>query len=190
VVVSSDAEAELGAFFHNGKEAAWLRTTLQDMDHPQPATPMQTDNLCAAGIANDTLKQRRSKTITMRLCWIRYRVNQHQFVVHWRRGSDDLADYFTKHHSPAHHRLMRSRYLLDIHKPAVRVGSGEGVLIPTESTWTTNGTHNGDQHNNQPTVNIRHSKSQPIAFLAKVTDVITASNILAKKVTPLITCRS
>jgi hypothetical protein len=66
VMISSATEAELGALFHNGKEAAWLRTTLIDMGHPQPATPIQTDNLCAAGIANGTVKQRRSKAIDMR----------------------------------------------------------------------------------------------------------------------------
>jgi hypothetical protein len=110
VVVSSAAEAELGALFYNGKEAAWLRTTLIDMGHPQPPTPIQTDNSCAAGIANDTVKQRRSKAIDMRFYWVQDRVVQKQFVVHWRQGSDNLADYFTKHHSAAHHRIMRSQY--------------------------------------------------------------------------------
>jgi hypothetical protein len=33
VLVSSAAEAELGALFHNGKEAAWLQTTLIYMGH-------------------------------------------------------------------------------------------------------------------------------------------------------------
>jgi hypothetical protein len=33
VVVSSAAETELGALFHNGKKGAWLRTTLIDMGH-------------------------------------------------------------------------------------------------------------------------------------------------------------
>jgi hypothetical protein len=32
-------------------------------------------------------------------------------------SSENLAEYFTKHHSPAHHKLMRSRYLLELHKP-------------------------------------------------------------------------
>ena len=114
-VLSSATEAELGALFQNGKEAAMLRTTLTDMGHPQPATPIQTDNACAAGICNDTVKQRRSKAMDMRFYWIRDRVTQGQFLVHWRKGADNLADYFTKHHSPSHHRLMRSRYLLDLH---------------------------------------------------------------------------
>ena len=114
-VLSSATEAELGALFLNGKEAAMLRTTLTDMGHPQPATPIQTDNACAAGICNDTVKQRRSKAMDMRFYWVRDRVQQGHFLVHWRKGADNLADYFTKHHSPSHHRLMRSRYLLDLH---------------------------------------------------------------------------
>ena len=114
-VLSSATEAELAALFHNGKEAAMLRTTLEDMGHPQPATPIQTDNACASGICNETVKQRRSKAMDMRFYWIRDRVKQGQFLVHWRKGSENLADYFTKHHSPSHHRLMRSRYLLELH---------------------------------------------------------------------------
>jgi hypothetical protein len=162
VVVSSAAEAELGALFHNGKEAAWLRTTLTDMGHPQPPTPIQTDNACAAGIANDTVKQRRSKAVDMRFYWIRDRVAQKQFVVHWRKGADNLADYFTKHHSPAHHRLMRSRYLLALHRPTAPIRSGEGVLIPMESSVTTIGQRAEEQPigaDNQPTGN--RSGNQP-----------------------------
>jgi hypothetical protein len=112
MVLSSATEAELGALFYNAKDAAWLRTTLSEMGHPQPPTPIQTDNMCAAGIANDTVKQRRSKAIDMRFYWLRDRVSQGQFLIHWRRGADNLADYFTKHHSPAHHRVMRPQYLL------------------------------------------------------------------------------
>jgi hypothetical protein len=35
----------------------------------------------------------------MRCYWIKDRVAQDQYVVHWRKGSDNLANYFTKHHS-------------------------------------------------------------------------------------------
>jgi hypothetical protein len=115
VVLSSATEAELGALFYNGKEAAMLRIILSDMGHPQPVTPIQTDNTCAAGIANGTVKKWRSKATDMRFYWIKDRAKQGQFFVHWRRGTDNLADYFTKRHSPAHHRAMRSRYLIDLH---------------------------------------------------------------------------
>ena len=44
VVVSSAAEAEIAGVFTNMKEAAALRTTLEEMGHPQPPTPIQVDN--------------------------------------------------------------------------------------------------------------------------------------------------
>ena len=103
-VLASAAEAELGALFFNAKDGASLRTILADMGHPQPATPIQTDNACAAGIVNSTMKQRRSKAIDMRFYWVRDRVQQGEFLVYWRRGVENDADYFTKHHSPSHHR--------------------------------------------------------------------------------------
>jgi hypothetical protein len=104
------------------------------MGHPQNATPLQTDNACAAGIVNDTVKQRHSKAMDMRFYWIEDRVANGEYNIHWRKGTDNLADYFTKHHSPAHHRLMRSRYLLELHKTSTdstfhQPVSGKGVLI-------------------------------------------------------------
>jgi hypothetical protein len=65
-VLYSAAEAEAGALFSSCKEATTFRTTLSEMGWPQPPTPVHTDNSCAAGIANNTVKQRRSKAIDMR----------------------------------------------------------------------------------------------------------------------------
>jgi Reverse transcriptase (RNA-dependent DNA polymerase) len=56
VVVSSAAEAELAGLFYNAKETIALRTTLEELGHEQPPTPIVTDNSTAAGIANDTVK--------------------------------------------------------------------------------------------------------------------------------------
>jgi hypothetical protein len=52
--------------FLDGKDGSMLRTTLHDKGHPQSATPNKTSNLCAVGIANDTIYQRRSKALNMR----------------------------------------------------------------------------------------------------------------------------
>jgi hypothetical protein len=134
VVLSSATEAEMGALFYNAKDAVTLRTTLEDMGHPQVATPIQVDNACAAGIVNNTVKQRRSKAIDMRFYWVRDRVKQGQFLVHWRCGTDNLADYFTKHHSPSHHRLMRSRYLLELHQPKENSSRGCVDLVGRPSS--------------------------------------------------------
>ena len=111
--VASAAKAELGALFFNGQEATTLRITLLKLGHPQPATPMQTDNVTAAGIANNTIRQRGSKAVDMRFYWIRDRVRQGQFLIHWKPGTENYADYFTKHHPPSHHRKIWSKYLCD-----------------------------------------------------------------------------
>ena len=70
-VLSSAAEAEFGALFHNTKEATPLRTTLAELGHPQPPTPVLVDNSTAVGLANDTVTQRRSRAIDMRFYWVR-----------------------------------------------------------------------------------------------------------------------
>ena len=43
-VMASAAEAEMGALFVNGQEVMVLRNILAEMGHPQPPTPIRTDN--------------------------------------------------------------------------------------------------------------------------------------------------
>ncbi len=57
-IVSSAAEAELGGLFYNGKDVCPIRRCLEELGHPQPPTPLKTDNTTAEGIANDTVKQK------------------------------------------------------------------------------------------------------------------------------------
>jgi hypothetical protein len=102
-VMSSAAVAETGAVFINAKEGAVLRTSLEELGHKQPPTPMETDNITATGYSNGTIKQKRTKAMDMRFYWITYRVKQGQFYVYWGPGYQNLADYFTRHHLPAHH---------------------------------------------------------------------------------------
>jgi hypothetical protein len=56
-IMESTMEAKLGALFHNAQDGIPLRTTLIKMGHKQSATPIETDNACAAGVANKTVKQ-------------------------------------------------------------------------------------------------------------------------------------
>jgi hypothetical protein len=145
-VLSSAAEAELAGLYLNGKEAVPERITLEEIGHKQPPTPMVTDNSTASGIANDSVKQRRSKAMDMRFYWIRDRVRQGQFHVYWKKGKTNRADYFTKHHPAKHHQQGCPVYL---HEPEANyyavldddkenrpltsskpTPSGEGVLIP------------------------------------------------------------
>jgi hypothetical protein len=110
-VMSSAAESEIGAVFINAKEGAVLRTTLDELGHKHPPSPMETDNTTATGYSNGTIKQKRTKAMDMRFYWIKDRVKQGQFNVYWGPGFQNLADYFTKHHSLAHHKRMRYIYI-------------------------------------------------------------------------------
>jgi hypothetical protein len=114
-VMSSAAEAEYGAAFLNASDACPLRRTLQDLGYPQGPTPIHVDNTCAVGLANDDIKERRTKSIDMRFHWVRDRVRQRQFKVIWYPGWSNLADFFTKNHPPAHHRRTR-RLFVDDHR--------------------------------------------------------------------------
>mgnify|MGYP004176976041 CR=1 FL=1 len=113
-IMASAAEAEIAALFKNGQEAVVLRNTLRNLGHPQPPTPIKTDNSTAAGIANNTILQRKSRAMDMRFYWVRDRVNQGQFIIYWRPGVTNLGDYFTKHHPPSHHIKVRHHYVTDI----------------------------------------------------------------------------
>ena len=117
MVLSSAAEAEFGALFHNTKEATPLRTTFEELGHPQPPTPVLGDNSTAVGLANDTVTQRQSRAIDMRFYWVRDRVNQQQYHVYWAPAHHNLADYFTKHHTPSHHRKMRKYFVYTTASP-------------------------------------------------------------------------
>jgi hypothetical protein len=146
--VSSVAKAKLAGLFYNGKEAVRKCITLGELCHHQPPTPMVTDNSTASGIANDSIKQRRSKAMDMQYYWIRDRVRQGQFHVYWKRGCTNCADYYSKHHLPTHHQRMRPEALQepkgnyyaalatdskdDPQLPSItQHSSGEGVLIPS-----------------------------------------------------------
>ena len=94
-VLPSAAEAELGALFHNGKDACPLRIALDKMGHPQPATPMAIDNRTASGIATDIVKQKRSEAmIYMLLYWMRDRVCEGQFQIYWSTGQTNPGRLF------------------------------------------------------------------------------------------------
>ena len=96
VVVASVGEGEYASVFLNAQAGEYIRTILIALGHPQPPTTIYCDNKCAVGLANDTVKMKRSKSIDMRFHWIRDRVKQCHFTVIWIKGANNLADFFTK----------------------------------------------------------------------------------------------
>ena len=45
--------------------------------------------------------------------WMRCKESQKMFRVYWLPGTTNLADYFTKHHSAAHHVNLRPEFLTE-----------------------------------------------------------------------------
>ena len=72
-VMSSAAEAELGALYINAREAVPMRLLLEEMGHPQPKTSIQTDNTTALGVVSNTVQPKRTKAMDMRFHWLRDR---------------------------------------------------------------------------------------------------------------------
>ena len=112
-VVASAAETEYASLFIGGKSLLPLRYTLDDMDCIQPPTVIITDNAAAQGIANNTCKQRRSKSMDMRYHWIRDRVKLQDFKIVWRPGAESIADYLTKTQPVAMVLKMRKFFVKD-----------------------------------------------------------------------------
>ena len=90
-----------------------MRTNLEEMGHPQPPKPIQTDNYTSHGIINSSILQRRSRAMDMRLYWVIDSVEQKQLLVYWALGSEKLGDYHTKHHPPTHHQTMKPQFLIN-----------------------------------------------------------------------------
>jgi hypothetical protein len=86
VVVSSAAEAEYAALFINGKTGLAIRNTLKDLGYTQGNTIIETDNVCAQGIANETNNIRKAKSMDMRFHWIRDQRRQGTYMITWAPG--------------------------------------------------------------------------------------------------------
>jgi hypothetical protein len=77
-VMSSAAEAEIGALYINCREAIPAQHTLEYLGHKQPPTPMQTNNTKALGVVNNNV-MKKLKAMDMKYHWLQCRINQHQF---------------------------------------------------------------------------------------------------------------
>eukprot|EP00957_Ditylum_brightwellii_P030257 2290921-Ditylum_brightwellii.AAC.1 len=58
-VMASVAKVECNGVYENCHKAVPLKTALEEMGHPQPATPIITDNIIAEGIMNSSICQKR-----------------------------------------------------------------------------------------------------------------------------------
>jgi hypothetical protein len=64
-VTSSAAKAEISALYTNARKGVKEQNILKEMGHPQPPTPVQTDNSTAKGIINLRVQPKRTKAMDM-----------------------------------------------------------------------------------------------------------------------------
>jgi hypothetical protein len=82
-VMSLAAEAKLGELYLNAKEAMYLQQILEEMGHPQPKTPIQTDNMMAEGVINNKIQPKCTKAMDMQFYWLCDHEAQSQFRIYW-----------------------------------------------------------------------------------------------------------
>eukprot|EP00804_Cyclotella_cryptica_P005031 CCRYP_020364-RC/>CCRYP_020364-RC protein AED:0.45 eAED:0.45 QI:0/-1/0/1/-1/0/1/0/139 len=109
--MSLAADAELGGLYINAREVIPLRHQLIEMGHPQPPTPIQTDNSTALGVVNNTIQLKHTKAMDMHFHWLLCCNNQIHFCPYWSAGATNLADYVTKHHPAIHHQALQPLFL-------------------------------------------------------------------------------
>ena len=81
VVTAAVSESEYAGVFANGQVTVDERTILSSLGYPQTPTTILCDNECACGLASETVRTKKSKSIDMRFDWTRCRVQQHQLLV-------------------------------------------------------------------------------------------------------------
>ena len=72
-IMSSAAEAEIGAMYVNAQEAVPAQESLNEMGHRQPQTPIQTENTAAHSVVTNNVQPKRTKAMDMRFNWLRCR---------------------------------------------------------------------------------------------------------------------
>jgi hypothetical protein len=69
-VMSPAVEAELGALFINIKTSVSMHHTLKELGHPQPPTPIQTDNKTANDLLTNKFMAKALKAMDMHFHWL------------------------------------------------------------------------------------------------------------------------
>ena len=88
-----------------------LQSILEELGHPQRATPIHCDNATAEAIVNGTIKIQRSRGMEMRYLYSCDQVKRGLFDVKWHPGQENLGGYQSKNHLRKHHVHVRPMYL-------------------------------------------------------------------------------
>jgi hypothetical protein len=71
------AKAKIRVLYINCREAVPARHTLEFLGHPQPPTPIQTNNTMALGVLNNNV-MKKLKAMDMKYHWLWDRISQKQ----------------------------------------------------------------------------------------------------------------
>ncbi len=113
-VMSSASKAKLAALYYGCKLAVPIRTTLEEMGHPQTKrTMVTTNNTTAQGLTMRTMTPKASKSMINASIGLKCRNAQCQFLYLWRCGANNHADYASKHHPANYHQAVRPFYIQD-----------------------------------------------------------------------------
>jgi hypothetical protein len=97
VMVASVAEAKYAAAFGGGQVLVELTLTLTNLGHPYQSPPLLfVDNECAIGLATSSVRPKKSKSIDMRLDWLRERASKQFFRLVFLPDLINPTDFFTK----------------------------------------------------------------------------------------------
>jgi hypothetical protein len=129
-VMSSAAESELAALLINAKTAVSMHTMLKELGYPQTRTPMQTDNSIAHSLLTNKILPKALKAMDMQFHWLRCHDAQGHFRYYWRPGTQNLADYWMKHHPASHHTAFHPQILTSPSDPQYT------KLLTTKATVT------------------------------------------------------
>ncbi len=78
---------------------------------------MQTGDATAQVLVTNKILPKALKAMDMRFHWLRCRDAQGQFCYCWRPGTQNLADYFTKHHPTSYHKSVCPTILTSVNDP-------------------------------------------------------------------------
>ena len=107
-VVTSVAECETAAAFHDAKQAIPIQYIPNQIGYTQPVTPMAMNNTTTDCFISNNITQKKSKSWNMRYYCL--------------RASDNLVNHFTNHFPEKYHKTGHSIYVTDLNffPPAVQ----------------------------------------------------------------------
>ena len=82
-VVASTEKSETTGIFINAQIDLPINHISGCLSHPQPPTPLKSDNSTATGFVNNKIHQKRSKSWDMRCHWLRDKETQKMIKVYW-----------------------------------------------------------------------------------------------------------